>query len=108
MSKLAPFDPVNVEDVEVEGRSGIEFNSEPGDMRVGGVTAVDSGLVDVQVSRQTQESPSALHHYLIDAATGEGTYVTDELSWIHDVLGDRIYAVRHLPFPQVNVYSLQK
>lgn len=107
MSKLANFNMETVRGVSKGGRQGVQFRGEPGDMHMAGLTAVENGLVLLQVNQLTEEDGRPRRStYLVDATTGEGTFVTEGIPYLYDARDDLLYAGRYFPFPQVEVLSI--
>ena len=120
VSKLAAFKPMEmVEKTDVQGRPTVAYSPTPASSGeesdvISALVAVPDGYVIAQIHRRTQQSIRAgnkyaeVHTYLVDATTGEGVYVGDNLPPVYDVTADRIYAGVNLPFPQVKVYRLPR
>lgn len=80
---------------------------------VANIVAVSGSYAIVQTKHMTPKSRKArlpydrISTYVIALKSGDGMYVGDRFPPIQEVRGNRIYAARTFPFPQVLVYETE-
>jgi len=111
-SSLLDFSPMHItEDINSQT---LTYSGREGETDVMyHLTTIDkTGYVLAQVLRRTPESIqegkeyAEIFTYVVDLATGAGSYVGNELPPVYAVVAGRLYAAINWPYPHVLVYEL--
>lgn len=110
-TKLADFDPIPVvEFTTPDGAPAVRTELGAGGNVLLGVTSLDEGFV-VQIGNVLPENEatrrgqmSGIDTYLVDASTGQGAFVGDDLPMIFAAVGDRLYAAGGEEYPVFMIF----